>query len=205
LKEQGYAGIDEVSKVRRLLDGIQFKPMEPCKLQIYSSPTLSTDFDACVDLINNFILGAGLAYSEGNAQISSTTATKSGGTGTRGGGSKGGKTVSFGGNTKGGATTKPANFVNVPDRYYTPEEYGRMDNDSKQSLKWSREQKGNRKGKGGNSQEQRKRAPSTMINPEWAARIAALEKITAKKAKTAKTVHPSLRKSSASSDDESNE
>jgi hypothetical protein len=55
LKDFGYSGIDEASKVRCFMDGIQFKPLETCKSQIFATAALQVDFDGCVDLINNMI------------------------------------------------------------------------------------------------------------------------------------------------------
>ena len=55
LVEHGYAGIDERTKVRYLMDGIKTKDLDVCKTQIISSPTLSVDFDACVRLFQDFI------------------------------------------------------------------------------------------------------------------------------------------------------
>jgi hypothetical protein len=56
LKEHGYSGIDDSSKVRRFMDGIHYKALETCKTQIFLTAALRVDFDACVDLINNIIL-----------------------------------------------------------------------------------------------------------------------------------------------------
>ena len=40
LKEHGYSGIDDSSKVRRFMDGIHYKPLETCKMQIFSTAAL---------------------------------------------------------------------------------------------------------------------------------------------------------------------
>ena len=55
LKDYGYAGIDERTKVRKLLEGIKVEKLDVVKSQILSSAALRTDFDACVDLFNQFI------------------------------------------------------------------------------------------------------------------------------------------------------
>jgi hypothetical protein len=60
LKEHGYSGIDEFTKVRRLMDGIHYKPLETCKTQIFAMAALRVDFDGCVDLINNMIYSQNL-------------------------------------------------------------------------------------------------------------------------------------------------
>ena len=55
LKEHGYSGIDERSKVRHLLKGIKTDALDVVKTQILSSTTLRSDFSACVSLYKDFI------------------------------------------------------------------------------------------------------------------------------------------------------
>jgi hypothetical protein len=55
LKEYGYSGIDDSSKVRHLLKGIKTTEMDVCKAQVMASPTLRDDFPATVELYSTFI------------------------------------------------------------------------------------------------------------------------------------------------------
>ena len=55
LVQHGYAGIDERSKVRHLLDGIKTNELDTAKGQIWASPALQTNFDDCVTLFQDFI------------------------------------------------------------------------------------------------------------------------------------------------------
>ena len=55
LVEYGYAGIDERSKVRLLCQGIKVDNLAHIKTQILASAQLRTDFDACVNLYQDFI------------------------------------------------------------------------------------------------------------------------------------------------------
>jgi hypothetical protein len=117
LKVHGYSGIDEASKVRRFLDGIQYAQLENCKTQIYSTAALQVDFDGCVDLINNMIHTKGLSYAESSTQIAATTASKPGTKHNQGNSSGGGKKLGFAKGTKPGSTPHPKKFVQVEDRY----------------------------------------------------------------------------------------
>jgi hypothetical protein len=55
LKEYGYSGIDDSSKVRHLLKGIKTTELDVCKVQVMASPTLRDDFPATVELYSTFI------------------------------------------------------------------------------------------------------------------------------------------------------
>ena len=55
LVEHGYAGIDECSKVHRLLDGIKTNKLDTAKGPIWASPSLQNNFDNCVTLFQDFI------------------------------------------------------------------------------------------------------------------------------------------------------
>ena len=55
LKDHGYIGIDERSKVRHLMAGIKTDHLDAVKTQIISSITLRSDFAACVTLYKDFI------------------------------------------------------------------------------------------------------------------------------------------------------
>jgi hypothetical protein len=55
LKDYGYAGIDDSSKVRHLLKGIKTSELDVCKAQVMASPSLCDDFAATVELYSTFI------------------------------------------------------------------------------------------------------------------------------------------------------
>jgi hypothetical protein len=55
LKDYGYAGIDDSSKVRHLLKGIKTTELDVCKAQVMASPSLRDDFTATVELYSTFI------------------------------------------------------------------------------------------------------------------------------------------------------
>jgi hypothetical protein len=55
LKDYGYAGIDDSSKVRHLLKGIKTTELDVCKTYVMASPSLSDDFAATVELYSTFI------------------------------------------------------------------------------------------------------------------------------------------------------
>jgi hypothetical protein len=55
LKDYGYAGIDDSSKVRHLLKGIKTTELDVCKTQLTTSPSLRDDFGATVELYSTFI------------------------------------------------------------------------------------------------------------------------------------------------------
>ena len=55
LTEHGYAGIDPRSKVRYLLEGIKTTELDSVKTTIMANETLRKDFDACVNLFQDFI------------------------------------------------------------------------------------------------------------------------------------------------------
>ena len=55
LVQHGYSGIDSRSKVRHLVDGIKTTTLDPVKTRILSDATLRSDFDACVNLFQDFI------------------------------------------------------------------------------------------------------------------------------------------------------
>jgi hypothetical protein len=55
LKDYGYAGIDDSSKVRHLLKGIKTTELDVCKAHVMASPSLCDDFTATVELYYTFI------------------------------------------------------------------------------------------------------------------------------------------------------
>ena len=61
LKDHGYAGIDDRSKVRNLQEGIKTTSLDSVKNTILASSTLRSDFTACVVLYTDFIHQATIA------------------------------------------------------------------------------------------------------------------------------------------------
>ncbi len=55
LKDIGYSGIDERSKVRKFCDSIKTKALDTIKGQIMASAELRTDFDRCTTLFKDFL------------------------------------------------------------------------------------------------------------------------------------------------------
>jgi hypothetical protein len=55
LKDYGYAGIDDSSKVRHLLKGTKTTELDVFKVQVMASPSLRDDFAATVELYSAFI------------------------------------------------------------------------------------------------------------------------------------------------------
>jgi hypothetical protein len=55
LKDYGYAGIDDPSKVRHLLKGIKTTELDICKTQVMASPSLLDDISSTVELYSTFI------------------------------------------------------------------------------------------------------------------------------------------------------
>jgi len=55
LKQHGYAGIDDRSKVRHLMSGIKVTHLDTVKSRILSESELRTNFDRCVTLYQDFI------------------------------------------------------------------------------------------------------------------------------------------------------
>jgi hypothetical protein len=55
LKDYGYAGIYDSSKVHHLLKGIKTTEFGVCKTQVMASPSLHDDFSATVEIYSTFI------------------------------------------------------------------------------------------------------------------------------------------------------
>jgi hypothetical protein len=55
MKDYGYGGIDDSSKVRHLLKVIKTTELDVCKMQVMASPSLRDDFAATVELYSTFI------------------------------------------------------------------------------------------------------------------------------------------------------
>ena len=135
LKEYGHSGIDESSKVRRLLKGIKSNTLEvPCG-QILAKGSRCT-FDEAVRIIKDFMVNKGLTGSQ-EARDSRQIAD----VGTSRGGSNRGRRGRNGGTAQASAV--------VEDRYYSAEEYKKLSNDQKLALKRKREERGQTGRRGG--------------------------------------------------------
>lgn len=112
LKEYGYAGIDQHSKVRLLIDGIKTKDLDPVKTRIMSDVSLRNDFAGCVTLYKDFIAQAS---TDKKLLVASTNTQRT--------------TVTFANGTKGGQGDQ------VKDRYYSRAEYSKLSKQQKLALK----------------------------------------------------------------------
>ena len=115
LKEHGYAGIDERSKVRHLMNGIQTATLDSVKNTILASAALRVDFTGCVDLYKQFIHQSSTESEEQSLMIAKIETEGGGGEGRykgRRGGARGGN--------------KHAASVKCEDRFYSREEYRRL-------------------------------------------------------------------------------
>ena len=121
LTAHGYAGIDERSKVRLLMTGIKTKELDPVKTRILSDTDLRNDFDACVNLFQDFIHQNKSLSTPRDANISAV------------------------------GTKRPPEPVDIdeskadmtiPDRYYTEKEYQGLTTAQKLGLKIKRSKRG---------------------------------------------------------------
>jgi len=120
LKEHGYAGIDETSRVRKLLAGIKTDKLNVIKGQVLASPILSKDFSSTVNLFKDYIAQTNsLQSSSGpNAMIASVSTDKKKG--------KKGK------NKK--RDNAQVSQVKIQDRFYTQEEYAKFTKEERKQL-----------------------------------------------------------------------
>jgi len=117
LTAHGYAGIDERSKVRHLLNGIQTEKLDSVKTQILSKTELRNDFDACVTLYTDFIKEITPAGDTPTRQLSALHKHPNG-------------------------KRDNSHFDNVEDRYYTQAEYDALSETQKRALALKRIKRG---------------------------------------------------------------
>jgi hypothetical protein len=122
LKAYGYAGIDDRSKVRHLMDGIKDKSLDVIKAQIMSNAALRVDFDACVTIYKDFI-----KQTEPDARESNISQMNQDQPSSRHGSNQGN-------HKRGGGGPNGTNGA-VEDRYYTAKEYGKLTKAQKDSLR----------------------------------------------------------------------
>jgi hypothetical protein len=126
LKEYGYSGIDDSSKVRHLLKGIKTTDLDVCKSQVMASPTLRDDFPATVKLYSTFIK----QMKAENPQLNVSEVTYA----RKSGGGKGGKRGSSGiSNNSNG---------DVADRLFDKHEYHTLAPEQKNNLHLKRLKRG---------------------------------------------------------------
>ena len=128
LKEQGYSGIDERSKVRLLINGILTKDLDTVKTQILSSSDLRNDFAKCVNLYQDFISQS----TSNNLRTSNVSAV--------------GRTNQRSGDFNDNSIEAD---MSVEDRYYTIKEYKALSAGKKKGLHLKRGKRDN-KGSNGN-------------------------------------------------------
>lgn len=122
LVEHGYSGIDARSKVRHLLAGIRTNALDSVKTRIMSDAGLRSDFDACVNLFQDFI------EQKGGSEVKDVTLAS----------------VSSTNNGGGGGQTDIKADMSVEDRYYNKAEYSKLTPAQKLGLKKKREKRGHK-------------------------------------------------------------
>lgn len=119
----GYAGIDNRSKVRHLLDSVKTKQLDSVKTQIIASANLRNDFDACVTLYKDFIKQM-TSEDAGSLNVSEV------------------KTVA-----NPGKRPSPSKVDHVEDRYYDSAEYSKLSPTAKSKLHEMRQARGHKPAK----------------------------------------------------------
>ena len=132
LKPYGYSGIDEGSKVRYLMKGIRTNELDPVSTQIMANANLREDFDACVNLYQDFIAQKGSKNANDSRRVAALNSER------RGGGK--------------GKVDETKADMSIEDRYYKVDEYKKLSPAKKLGLKIKRDKrdgKGCKKGGGG--------------------------------------------------------
>jgi hypothetical protein len=127
LTRHGYAGIDERSKVCHLLNGVKSSALNTVKTRIMSDADLRNDFNAAVNLFQDFIHQDKSLQSR-DAHISA---------------------VNVNDKKNNGKDPNIEADMSVPDRYYTLAEYKKLTAAQKMGLKIKREKRGHDTKKGG--------------------------------------------------------
>ena len=148
LVQHGHSGIDPRSKVRKLLNGIKTKELDVVKTAILSNERLRSDFDASVNLIQDFIK----QMATEKPRSATIAAVKTGGDG-----------VDW-------ENLKPD--MSVEDRFYKKKEYQSLSNAKKKGLKIKRQK---RKGGNADNPNHKKKKTTDRQISALTARIAALE------------------------------
>jgi len=143
LTEHGYAGIDDRSKVRHLLNGIKTSQLDSVKARILSDANLRSDFDACVNLLNDFLTQDKAMKKPRESTIAAVHTAQPGKD----------------------ETVKPD--MTVEDRYYSKKEYDKLPQAKKLALKLKRQSRGHKPGPkkptGGNDLNLSKRTIKALV------------------------------------------
>ena len=137
LKQHGYAGIDERSKVRHLLAGIKTNALDSVKTRIYSDEKLRQDFEACVNLFQDFIEQQG-GSKVVDRYVAAIEALKH----------------------KQRGSIIPDEMqpdLSIEDRYYTADEYRKLTAKQRLGLRIKREKRGHKSRPGKNKDKDKKR------------------------------------------------
>jgi hypothetical protein len=127
LKRFGYHGLDDRSRVRKLLAGIKTNKFDSLRAHVLSTPTLKKNFDGVVALYHDFISED---KSTPGGRVSSQIAAVGGrGNQRKSGGDDGGR------RRKGKRDNGQISQVTVTDRYYSREEYAKLSNEEKMALR----------------------------------------------------------------------
>jgi hypothetical protein len=126
MRADGYAGVDDRSAVRCLLDGIKDDSLDATKNTIFASQTLRGDFDQCVALFQDFITSRKV-NDKTSLNISDTKSEKN----------QNGKRF------QGGHKTGKKGPSGVEYRYYKSAEYMKLSPDQKEDLRQWRQGRNN--------------------------------------------------------------
>ena len=113
----GYAGIDERTKVRYLLDGVKTDELDTPKSAILSETRYRNDFDACVTFVKSFIKQKS-SMEAPTRHIAQTAMHQAG--------------------LAQGLNPSQADYDSVQDRYYSKEECDKLTNKQKEALRRKR-------------------------------------------------------------------
>ena len=128
LTAHGYSGIDERSKVRLLMTGIKTKELDTVKTRIMSDTNLRNDFDACVNLFQDFIQQNTNLAAPRDAYIAALESRRTGNKRNR--------------DPDIDKLDESKADMTIPDRYYTDQEYQNLTTPQKLGLKIKRSKRG---------------------------------------------------------------
>ena len=157
LVQHGYAGIDERSKVRHLLEGIKTRELDNVKTRIMSDAQLRNDFTRCVNLFQDFI------EQSGNHEVRDVTI------------------AAVQGRKQGGGDEEWKNVqpdMSVEDRYYKKEEYDKLSAAKKKALKIMRDKRGGSPKKRKSNDKRKEQGPVKLTNGSIKAIVSALQSAT---------------------------
>jgi hypothetical protein len=130
LKFYGYPGINEASRVRKLMKGIKTNKLDSAKTRIMTDPEIKKSFDLAVNLYKDFI-DTSLTYAPSSGQIAGVGLGRD--AGGRGNGSQRRRNGQGGRNRNSKRTAQTAG-IDVKDRYYTSQEYAKLSSEERSKL-----------------------------------------------------------------------